>query len=106
MECKSSSSTINSKSVTILRCAGSLALLGKEIASTISHGEREYYYLAGSLRIKSRKQAQKYLKNRKKTNGFDENLHNALEDSKNRFFAKILMKQHLPSPAVYLCGRG
>ncbi len=88
-----SSSKAHRGTVTILRGAESIANLGTKIAWAIHLGEKRSYYLGGSIRIKSRRQALRYLKNRKQRNHFDEKLDVALKDSKNRYFAKFQMKK-------------
>ena len=88
-----SSCTAPSGTVTILRGAESIANLGSKIAWAIHLGEKRSYYLASTIRIKSRNQAQRYLKNREQRSHFDEKLSAALNDSKNRYFAKFQMKK-------------
>jgi len=87
------SGSVYDGTVTLLRGAESIGKLGTKIAWAIHLGEKRSYYLASSIRIKSRKHALRYLKSRKRRTRFDENLYAALKDSKNMYFAKFRMKK-------------
>ena len=78
-------------SMTFLRFSDSVGNLGVKISNTLHFGEKRGYFLSGPIRIKSRKQAQEYLSNRKLGNIFDGKLQKALDSNKNRFFAKFQM---------------
>ena len=79
------------ENLSFLRFSDSAGNLEVKISNTLHFGGKQGYSLSGPIRIKSRKQAQEYLSNRKHEKLFDEKLHNALNSNKNRFFAKFQM---------------
>jgi hypothetical protein len=82
------------ENITLLRFADSLGHLGVKISRTLHFGEKHGYYLSSPIRIKTRNQTQKYFSHRKQQNLFDRKVRKALDDNKNRFFAKFQMKKH------------